>query len=102
MSASCESDMQKLLGKIAVKKDSFQKVSKNYTVKNAFTLKVRDLAEDREHVNSTYLISITDTLLLIQNDSVSYGALYKLDDLNGKEIWQQIEQIELEHEPMPE
>ena len=102
MSASCESDMQKLLGKITVKKDSFQKVSKNYTVKNAFTLKVRDLAEDREHVNSTYLISITDTLLLIQNDSVSYGALYKLDDLNGKEIWQQIEQIELEHEPMPE
>lgn len=83
MSASCESDMQKLLGKITVKKDSFQKVSKNYTVKNAFTLKVRDLAEDREHVNSTYLISITDTLLLIQNDSVSYGAQYQLND--GKE-----------------
>lgn len=102
MSASCESDMQKLLGKITVKKDSFQKVSKNYTVKNAFTLKVRDLAENREHVNSTYLISITDTLLLIQNNSVSYGALYKLDDLNGKEIWQQIEQIELEHEPSVE
>lgn len=102
MSASCESDMQKLLGKITVKKGSFQKVSKNYTLKNAFTLKVRDLAEDREHVNSTYLISITDTLLLIQNDSVSYGALYKLDDLNGKEIWQQIEQIELDHEPSVE
>lgn len=83
MSTSCESDMQKLLGKITVKKDSFQKVSKNYTVKNAFTLKVRDLAEDREHVNSTYLISITDTLLLIQNDSVSYGAQYQLND--GKE-----------------
>lgn len=83
MSASCESDMQKLLGKITVKKDSFQKVSKNYTVKNAFTLKVRDLAENREHVNSTYLISITDTLLLIQNDSVSYGAQYQLND--GKE-----------------
>lgn len=83
MSASCESDMQKLLGKITVKKDSFQKVSKNYTVKNAFTLKVRDLAENREHVNSTYLISITDTLLLIQNNSVSYGAQYQLND--GKE-----------------
>lgn len=83
MSTSCESDMQKLLGKITVKKDSFQKVSKNYTVKNALTLKVRDLAENREHVNSTYLISITDTLLLIQNDSVSYGAQYQLND--GKE-----------------
>lgn len=67
--------VQKLIPDITVKKDSFQKVDKNKSLKNALTFFIHD--------TSDYTIQMTDSLLLIQNDTVSYGAQYQLND--GKE-----------------
>lgn len=67
--------VQDLLPQITVKHGSFKKASKKQVLKNplSFTLKSR----------SNYTIQMTDTQLLIHNDSVSYGALYQLE--NGKQ-----------------
>ena len=64
-----------LLHDIVVKSDSFQRVKKDYTLSDALTFSILS--------TSDYTISMTDTQLLIHNDSVSYGALYQLK--NGKQ-----------------
>ena len=74
--------VQKMLGSITVQPGSFQRVSKDKTLKGAVSF-------DAELV-SHYQISMTEDELLIQNDSVSYGALYKLRD--GAETLQALEE----------
>lgn len=64
-----------LLHDIVVKSGSFQRVKKDYTLSDALTFSILS--------TSDYTISMTDTQLLIHNDSVSYGALYQLE--NGKQ-----------------
>lgn len=64
-----------LLHDIVVKSGSFQRVKKDYTLSDALTFSILS--------TSDYTISMTDTQLLIHNDSVSYGAQYQLND--GKE-----------------
>lgn len=64
--------VQKMLGSIAVQPGSFQRVSKDKTLKDAVSFEVE--------LVSHYRVSMTEEELLIQNDSVSYGALYKLRD----------------------
>ena len=61
-----------MLGDITVQPDSFQRVSRDKTLKGAVSFEV-----DR---TSHYQISMTESQLLIQNDSVSYGALFALED----------------------
>lgn len=75
LSASNTESFRKLLGDIVVKSDSFQRVKKDYTLSDALTFSILS--------TSDYTISMTDTQLLIHNDSVSYGALYQLE--NGKQ-----------------
>ena len=59
--------VQKMLGDITVQPDSFQRVSKDKTLKGAVSFEADNV--------SHYQISMTESQLLIQNDSVSYGAL---------------------------
>lgn len=75
LSASNTESFRKLLGDIVVKSGSFQRVKKDYTLSDALTFSILS--------TSDYTISMTDTQLLIHNDSVSYGALYQLE--NGKQ-----------------
>ena len=64
--------VQKMLGDITVQPDSFQRVSKDKTLKGAVSFEADNV--------SHYQISMTESQLLIQNDSVSYGALFALED----------------------
>lgn len=64
--------VQKMLGDIIVQPDSFQRVSKDKTLKGAVSFEADNV--------SHYQISMTESQLLIQNDSVSYGALFALED----------------------
>lgn len=75
LSASNTESFRNLLGDIVVKSGSFQRVKKDYTLSDALTFSILS--------TSDYTISMTDTQLLIHNDSVSYGALYQLE--NGKQ-----------------
>lgn len=75
LSASNTESFRKLLGDIVVKSGSFQRVKKDYTLSDALTFSILS--------TSDYTISMTDTQLLIHNDSVSYSALYQLE--NGKQ-----------------
>lgn len=52
--------------------DSFQRVSRDKTLKGAVSFEADNV--------SHYQISMTESQLLIQNDSVSYGALFALED----------------------
>ena len=64
--------VQKMLGDITVQPDSFERVSKDKTLKGAVSFEADNV--------SHYQISMTESQLLIQNDSVSYGALFALED----------------------
>lgn len=64
--------VQKMLDSITVQPGSFQRVSKDKTLKDAVSFEAE--------LVSRYRVSMTESQLLIQNDSVSYGALYKLRD----------------------
>ena len=64
--------VQKMLGSITVQPDSFERVSKDKTLKGAVSFEADNV--------SHYQISMTESQLLIQNDSVSYGALFALED----------------------
>ena len=64
--------VQKMLGDITVQPDSFQRVSRDKTLKGAVSFEADNV--------SHYQISMTESQLLIQNDSVSYGALFALED----------------------
>lgn len=69
---SCTPYVQKMLGSITVQPDSFQRVSRDKTLKGAVSFETDNV--------SHYQISMTESQLLIQNDSVSYGALFALED----------------------
>ena len=64
--------VQKMLGDITVQPGSFERVSKDKTLKGAVSFEADNV--------SHYQISMTESQLLIQNDSVSYGALFALED----------------------
>lgn len=64
--------VQKMLGDITVQPDSFERVSRDKTLKGAVSFEADNV--------SHYQISMTESQLLIQNDSVSYGALFALED----------------------
>ncbi len=64
--------VQKMLGDITVQPDSFERVNKDKTLKGAVSFEADNV--------SHYQISMTESQLLIQNDSVSYGALFALED----------------------
>ena len=64
--------VQTMLGDITVQPGSFERVSKDKTLKGAVSFEADNV--------SHYQISMTESQLLIQNDSVSYGALFALED----------------------
>lgn len=65
-----QKQVQELLGKITVVPDSFQRVKKEADLPDSLRIRIDS--------NSRYTIQMTKKQLLIQNDSVSYGALYQL------------------------
>lgn len=67
-----QKQVQELLGEITVVPGSFQRVKKEAELPDSFRIQINS--------NSRYTIQMTKKQLLIQNDSVSYGALYQLQN----------------------
>ena len=69
--AHLQQQVQKVLGEITVVPDSFRRVKKETELPDSFCIQIDS--------SSRYTIQLTQRQLLIQNDSVSYGALYQLE-----------------------